>query len=80
VFGLPYAIAGGNTPKTDETTAVLERLKSRLGVPITGWDERYSTSEAVEELKKLGYDWKRRREIQDAMAATLILKSYLENQ
>ncbi|HPH61934.1 MAG TPA: Holliday junction resolvase RuvX [Candidatus Syntrophosphaera sp.] len=43
------------------------------------WDERYSTDEAVRELIKLGYGWKQRRPIQDAMAAAMILKSYLES-
>ncbi len=79
LLGMPYAIEGGNTPKTDETFAFMEKLAPALEVPLLSWDERYSTSEAIEELIKLGYDWKQRRNIQDAMAATMILKSYLES-
>lgn len=77
VFGIPYAIEGGNTAKTDEVAAVYELLKPALPIPVLTWDERYTTLDAIEELKKLGYDWKRRRKVQDAMAATLILKDYL---
>lgn len=77
VLGMPYAIEGGNTPKTEETIAFGQRLQSKLNTPLITWDERYTTSEAVEELIKLGYSWKERRQIQDAMAATMILKSYL---
>lgn len=80
LVGLPFAIEGGETPKTLETKAFLERLAGELETPVRGWDERYSTSEAVEELIKLGYDWKERRGMQDAMAAAMILKSFLESQ
>ena len=80
IVGLPYAIEGGNTPKTDETQAFLDKLKKKLEIPVLGWDERYTTDEAIAELIKLGYDWRQRRAIPDAMAATLILKSYLEHQ
>lgn len=77
VVGLPLAIEGGNTAKTDETQAFIDRLTPLLPVPVRAWDERYSTSEAVDELIKLGYDWRQRRKIQDAMAAAMILKSFL---
>jgi putative holliday junction resolvase len=79
IVGIPYAIEGGNTPKTEETLAFKKKLEEVLELPVTGWDERYSTTEAVEELIKLGYDWKKRRETQDAIAAAMILKSWLEN-
>ena len=80
LVGLPYAIAGGSTPKTVETQAFMDKLAARLEIPVLGWDERYSTDEAVAELIKLGYGWKERRELQDAMAAAMILKDYLERQ
>ena len=80
IVGLPYAIEGGNTPKTEETEAFLNKLKKKLEIPVLGWDERYTTDEAIAELIKLGYDWRQRRAIQDAMAATMILKNYLEHQ
>lgn len=48
-------------------------------MPVVAWDERYSTADAISELIKLGYGWKERRKLQDAMAATVILKDYLES-
>ncbi len=78
IVGIPYAIEGGNTPKTDETLAIFEQLKSALDVKIIGWDERYSSDEAHKELKKMGYSWQEARNLVDAMAAAMILKSYLE--
>ena len=79
ICGIPYAIEGGDTPKTLETKKFQKRLEAKLDIPVLGWDERYSTDEAEKELIKMGYDWKKRREIQDAMAAAMILKSYLES-
>lgn len=80
LVGMPYAIEGGNTPKTDETRAFADKLAAALETPVQTWDERYSTAEAVDEMIRLGYDWKQRREFQDAMAAAMILKSFLESQ
>ncbi len=78
LVGIPYAIDGGNTPKTDETLAIFEQLKTALDVKIIGWDERYSSDEAHKELKKMGYSWQEARNLVDAMAAAMILKSYLK--
>lgn len=79
ICGIPYAIEGGDTPKTTETKAFMARLAEALETPVLPWDERYSTDEAEKELIRLGYDWKQRRPIQDAMAAAMILKSYLDS-
>jgi len=78
LVGMPYAVEGGYTPRTQATQDFLDRLASDLDIPVQAWDERYSTDEANAELRKLGYDWKKNREIEDAMAAAMILKSYLE--
>ena len=77
LVGIPYAIAGGNTPKTDEVLAFKAALEAKITTPIMGWDERYSTDEAHQELKKMGYSWQEARGLVDAMAAAMILKSYL---
>ncbi len=43
---------------------------------LRGFDERYSAREANEELKKMGYSWQKAKDIKDAMAAAMILKSF----
>lgn len=80
VVGVPYAIDGGNTPKTLETLDFIQALQSTQSLPITKWDERYSSQEAEAELKKMGKSWQEARQLVDAMAAALILKNYLENK
>ena len=77
VLGIPWAIDGGKTPKTEETLQVLEHLQAHLDIPVLPWDERYSSDEAHRELKKMGRSWQQARLEVDAMAAAMILKSYL---
>lgn len=78
ILGMPWAIDGSDTPKTLEVKAFGEKLKKQIEIELIVWDERYSSAEADEELSKLRYDHKRKKELRDAMAAAMILKSYLE--
>lgn len=77
VLGIPWAIDGRKTPKTEETLLVLEHLQTHLETPVIPWDERYSSDEAHKELKKMGRSWQQARHEVDAMAAAMILKSYM---
>ncbi len=77
IVGIPYAIDGSITPKTEECQQIMNRLKDVLSIPVEGFDERYSTWEANEELKKMGYNWRQAKEIKDAMSAAMILKEFL---
>lgn len=79
VLGMPFAIDGSHSPKTTETEAFGDFLKESLDLPVLKWDERYSSAEAEAELKKMGKSWQEARKLVDAMAAAMILKSYLEN-
>ncbi len=79
LLGLPLAIDGSKTPKTLEVEKFGEKLMRLLEVELIFWDERYSSSDAEAELRKLGYSWQESRSLRDAMAAAMILKNYLEN-
>ncbi len=79
LFGIPYAIDGSDTPKTTECKQVLAKLQKDLELELQSADERYSTSEAEAELKKLGYTWQEAKPVKDAMAACLVLKDFLNN-
>lgn len=80
VLGMPYAIDGSHTPKTIETEEFANTLKESLTIPVYTWDERYSSQEAEAELRTMGKSWQDARKMVDAMAAAMILKSYLENR
>ncbi len=79
ILGIPYALEGQNTPKTDEVLLFKTILEASVQVPVIGWNESLSTNEANQHLKSMGYDWKKSRSLIDAMAACMILKSYLES-
>ncbi len=80
VIGIPWGIEGQETPKTKEILAFTAKLQDNLKINITKWDERYTTAEANELLKEMGYTWQKSKKVLDSMAACLILKSYLETK
>jgi len=53
-------------------------LKNKLKVPIHFWDERFTTAETEKLLIQANVRRKKRKEVRDTMAATLILQGYLE--
>lgn len=80
LVGMPYAIDGSDTPKTTETKSFAEALVSVLSVPVFGYDERYSTCDAEQELKRMGYTWQEAKKVKDAMAACMFLKDFLDSK
>jgi putative holliday junction resolvase len=80
ILGLPWGSEGQETKKTLEVKKFGVYLETQLPIPLAYWDERFSTAEANSELKKMGYDFMKAREFVDAVAASLILRSYLENR
>lgn len=79
ILGLPLNLAGNDTVKTKEVRNFAEKLRSAISVPVVFWDERYSTDEAHKSLKKMGLNTKQERQVVDKIAASIILKDYLEN-
>ncbi len=79
ILGLPINIAGEDTEKTLEVREFKDKLLTEITTPIEFWDERYSSSEAKTILQKMKYTPQSGRKIIDKIAASLILKDYLEN-
>jgi putative Holliday junction resolvase len=50
------------------------------GIPGILWDESSTTERAMEVTKRHGMDRRRSREVKDAIAASFILSSYLEER
>ncbi len=80
ILGLPLNLDGEDTKKTLEVREFSEILKSNVDIPVIFWDERYTTVEANEKLKQMGFGIAESRKIIDKVAASIILKSYMENQ
>ena len=53
------------------------RIAAHLGLPVEYWDERLTTVAAERALLEADVSRRRRREVVDKVAASLILQSYL---
>ena len=80
ILGLPLNLDGEDTKKTLEVREFSEILKSNVDIPVIFWDERYTTVEANEKLKQMGYGIAESRKVIDKVAASIILKSYMADQ
>lgn len=78
VVGLPRSLEGGLGPQAQLTLGFVARLAQRTGLPVDTWDERLSTVAAERALRESGMRRERRRQHRDAVAAALLLQSYLE--
>jgi len=77
VIGYPYNMNGSIGFKAKEVDAFVEKLSVLSPLPVHRIDERLTTQEAAQYLKKGRDDELRRSGKVDSMAATLILQDYL---
>lgn len=78
VLGLPANLDGSEGPRAQATRAFARNLVQNVPLPILLWDERLSTVAAERLLISSGASRKRRGEVIDKMAATLILQGALD--
>jgi putative Holliday junction resolvase len=80
ILGYPKNMDGtvGEQGKISET--FLNDLKTKLTIPIVLWDERLTSKMASNMMKQQNLSRRKRKVDIDAMAATIILQSYLDNQ
>ena len=84
VVGLPFSLDGTQGPQARRITGYADGLADHLPTPVVLWDERFTTAEAEEILRQSRSEKKRRRartsgEL-DAIAAAVILQSYLDSR
>jgi len=78
VVGDPVSLSGAASESSRHAAAFAEALRSVLAVPVELFDERLTTVEAERKLSSAGVKGRRRREVVDQVAATVILQSYLD--
>ncbi|MDO9577275.1 MAG: Holliday junction resolvase RuvX [Candidatus Cloacimonadales bacterium] len=78
ILGLPLNLEGEDTDKTRQVRKFAELLETEISIPLEFWDESYSTVEANQALKQMGYDSKKSRTVVDKVAASIILQDYLD--
>lgn len=80
VVGNPVHLSGDVSPQAAKTQAFAAELGELSGLPIYLWDERLTTREAHQILYEAGHARQEHRRVVDQVAATLILRSFMEGQ
>lgn len=80
VVGIPVNMDGTSGEAVLRMELLLKALKSSLDIPVTGFDERLSTVEALELWKELSPRRQKRYRTVDSLAAALILERYLRER
>ncbi len=80
VLGLPLNMDDSEGERAALTRAFGEKLVQRTGLPLSYEDERLTTLEAEEVLRAAGLPKKEWKKHLDQMAASLILRSYMEKE
>ena len=85
VFGLPRQAEGAGVHHESEVRGLAAALQSAFGeaqmpVEIAWWDERFSTAEALGNMRSLGISARQGKESVDAHAASVILQGFLDSQ
>ncbi len=80
VIGLPLEMSGERGTMADEAEAVADALAARCGITVHRWDERLTTVAAERMLIEADVSRKRRRQVVDKIAATLILQGWLDRR
>ncbi|MCL2106816.1 MAG: Holliday junction resolvase RuvX [Oscillospiraceae bacterium] len=78
VLGLPRNMDGSFGEKARACEALAKQLEARLKLPVELWDERMSTVSAHRALNEANVRGQKRRNVVDAVAAVVILQSYLD--
>jgi putative Holliday junction resolvase len=78
VVGLPKNMDGSLGFRAEECTATAQKIAEKTGLTVEMWDERCTTVLAHNALNVTDTRGKKRKETVDAVAAVLILESYLE--
>ncbi|MBR1741994.1 MAG: Holliday junction resolvase RuvX [Lachnospiraceae bacterium] len=79
VVGLPKKLNNEEGERCEKTREFAENLERRTGLEILFFDERLTTAEADGVLSEAGVAKENRKRYIDKLAASLILKNYLES-
>ncbi len=78
VVGFPKNMNGSEGERCEKCTFFASELEKLCGIPTILWDERCTTVSAHNYLNVTNTRGKKRKNVVDAVAAVIILESYLE--
>lgn len=79
VLGLPLNMNGTEGERAQKSRALADALRERTGAEVVLWDERGSSITANRLLSDMGKKRQKQRARVDAVAASVILQSYLDS-
>ncbi|RPF48142.1 putative Holliday junction resolvase [Hydrogenoanaerobacterium saccharovorans] len=77
VVGYPKNMNGTVGERAQKCELFSQKLQELVSAPVKLWDERSTTVSAIGYLNETNTRGKKRKEVIDAVAATIILESYL---
>jgi len=80
IVGLPIRTDGSKGTQAEDTIKFCEKLKGEIPIPIEMFDERFTSKIAENLLIESGMRRKKRKEVQDKIAAAIILQGYLDSE
>lgn len=78
VFGYPLTLGGEESDLCKKIYKFSEELNKELNLPIYFQDERMSTMAVSRVLRETNLSWKKKAKIEDMMAASYILQTFLD--
>ena len=78
VVGYPKNMNGTIGPRAEKSAQLADLIRGLCDIKVVLWDERLTTMGAHRILSDTGRHGKKRKEVIDAVAATLILEGYLD--
>ena len=78
VVGMPLQLDGSPGQAADAVRKFADRLAGRTEIPIDFWDERMTTAQAERSMISADMTRKSRKKRIDAVAAQMMLQSYLD--
>jgi len=78
VVGLPRNMNGSIGKMAKEALSFAWKLRKKIDIPISTFDERMTSVEAERVLVEMNLSRKRRKGLRDSIAAVLILQGYLD--
>jgi len=78
VVGLPRNMDGSIGKMAKEVLSFAGKLRDKLSIPISTFDERMTSVEAERVLVETNLSRRRRKGLRDSIAAVLILQGYLD--
>jgi len=79
IVGLPLHLDGKKSFLSEETTFFMKKLQEAISCPVLPWDERLSTAQAERFLRETTLTRKKKAGIIDAIAAMILLQSYIDS-